>query len=271
MTLFKISALVMITSVLAACSQEKVEKKEKIIVGFGPSTYITQFEKGVQPYLENMGYEVEAKTFSQNRMVPQALKEGEIQASVHISEAHMIPMNKHLNMNMILWADTPSAPQSLRSVKHTSLSEIKDGMSIGLPLDAINLERAARVLEELGWVTVEENVDPATFKVESILPGQYQLKLITMEAAQLPRAMEDLDFAIINGNYVASQGQRISDGLVVEKSPPEHLIKVAILEKNQNEQWAKDLKAAYESKDFETYIKSERLYDGFIYPAHWAQ
>lgn len=268
----KIAMVLGIALAVSACGNgDQADQQKKIIVGFGPSTYITQFEKGVQPYLEKMGYEVEAKTFSQNRMVPQALKEGEIQASVHISEAHRVPMNQHLNMNMILWADTPSAPQSLRSVKHTSLSDIKDGMTIGLPLDAINLERAARVLEELGWVTVEDNVDPATFKVESILKGAYQLKLITMEAAQLPRAMDDLDFAVINGNYVASQGQRISDGLVVEKSPPEHLIKVAILEENQDQQWAKDLKEAYESKAFEDYIKNERLYDGFIYPSHWAQ
>ena len=278
MKMFKKIAIVLgITLVVSACGNgDKVEqasneapKKQKIVIGFGVGTYITQFDKGVRPYLEQKGYEVETKTFSHNKLIPQALKEGEVDASVHISTANMGEMNRRLQSDMIVWADTPSAPQSLRSVKHTSLDVMKDGMTVGVPNDPINLERAVRILEDLDWVNVDPNVETIVFSTNAVTPKNFNVDLRPMDAAQLPRAMDDLDFAVINGNFIASKGERISDGLAIEKSPPEHLVKVAIREANQNEQWAIDLKAAYQSKEFETYIKNERLFDGFIYPAHW--
>ena len=242
---------------------------DTITVGFGPSTYINQFENGVKPILEAQGYRVETKTFSQNSMIPAALKEGAIDASVHISTANMIEMNRRLDADMIVWADTPSAPQSLRSLKHQTLDAIQDGMSVGLPNDPVNLERAVRILEDLDWVEIPPDLEIATFHINSVTPKKYALKLVLMDSAQLPRALADLDFAIINGNYVANQGEKISDGLVIEDSPPEHLVKVAIRAVNQDKPWAHDLKAAYESDAFEAYIRSDELFDGFIYPKAW--
>lgn len=276
--MFKKMAIVLgIALAVSACSNdEQIEqvaktspKKEKIVVGFGAGTYITQFEKGVRPYLEKKGYEIETKTFSHNKLIPQALKEDAVDASVHISTANMGEMNRRLQADMIVWADTPSAPQSLRSIKHTSLDVVKDGMTVGLPNDPINLERAVRILEDLDWVTVDPNVETVVFSTNAVSPKKFDLVFKPMDAAQLPRAMDDLDFAVINGNFIASKGERISDGLAIEKSPPEHLVKVAIRDVNKNEQWAKDLQEAYQSKEFETYIKGERLFDGFIYPKHW--
>lgn len=266
-TVLKASLSILAISLLVACGQN--EPKEKVVVGFGAGNYITQFEKGVKPYLEKKGYEIETKTFSHNTLIPQALISNEIDASVHISTATLEEKNRHLQGDMVVWSDTPSAPQSLRSLKHTSLDVVKDGMTVGLPNDPINLERAVRILEDLNWVTVDKDIQTLTFSTSAIHPKLYNLTFIPMDAAQLPRAMEDLDFAVINGNFIASKGERISDGLAIEVSPPEHLVKVAIRGANQDKQWAKDLKAAYESKEFESYIKNERLYDGFIYPVNW--
>jgi len=64
-------------------------------------------------------------------------------------------------------------------------------------------------------------------------------------------------------------GLKITDSLIVEDTPAEHVVMVSISGKNQDQQWAKDLKKAYESKEFENYIKNEPLYDGFIFPKHW--
>ncbi|MBS7817110.1 MetQ/NlpA family ABC transporter substrate-binding protein [Wohlfahrtiimonas chitiniclastica] len=267
--ILKMTASVMVVGLLSACGQNEPKTSKKIVMGFGVGTYSTQFQKGIEPILEKQGYQVETKVFSHNKLIPQALKEGEVDATVHISTANMGEMNHRLSVDMIVWADVPSAPQSLRSIKHDDLSKMQDGMTIGVPNDPINLERAVRILEDLGWVNVDPTVQTVVFSTQAVTPKRFNVVLKPMDAALLPRAMEDLDFAIINGNFVTSKGEKISDGLAIEQSPPEHLVKVAIREVHQNEPWAKDLKAAYESDEFKAYILNEPLYDGFILPKAW--
>ena len=275
----KASLSVIVISILAACSNsEKTEDtttvaeqsdKKSIVVAFGPSTYSEQFTKVIQPILEAQGYEVNPRVFSQNIQINRSMKDGEIDASIFQSVAYMEDTNHLLDMNMVKLVDTASAPQSLRSARHTSLDAVKDGMTITIPNDPVNAERAARILENLGWVKIKEGVDPIKFSGKDIEKGKYNLEIKEVDPAQALRALNDVDFAVINGNYIANMGLKISDSLVVEETPEEHVVMVSILAKDQNAQWAKDLKKAYESKEFENYIKSEPLYEGFIFPKQW--
>lgn len=263
---------------LSACKDDKTEStnsanttvdKKEIRVGFGPSTYLDQFRDGIKPYLEKKGYKVDIKIFSQNTQIDPALKEGALDATVHQSIAYMDDMNEKLDLDMIKWADTPSAPQTIRSLKHKSLDEVKDGSIVAVPNDPVNEERAIRLLEELGWIKVKPNAGTATFNLSSVEPGKYKIIIKELDSAQGLRALQDVDYAVVNGNFVASAGEKISDGLKVEKTPAQHVVMVTIRAKDQNSQWAKDLREAYESKEFEGYIKSRPLYDGFIYPEAW--
>lgn len=245
------------------------QEKKQIVVAFGPSSYGTQFTTSIQPILEAKGYEVVPRVFSQNSQINRSMKDGEVDASIFQSVAYMEDINRLLGMDMVKLADTASAPQSLRSSRHQSLDAIQDGMTITVPNDPVNAERAARILEQLGWIKIKADVDPVKFSVNDIEKGQYDLIIKEVDPAQALRAIDDVDFAVINGNYIANMGLKITDSLVVENTPPEHVVMVSISGKDQNEQWAKDLKQAYESKEFENYIKNEPLYDGFIFPKHW--
>ena len=142
-------------------------------------------------------------------------------------------------------------------------------MTITVPNDPVNAERAARILEDLGWIKIKSGVDPVKFSVNDIEKGKYDLVIKEVDPAQALRSIDDVDFAVINGNYIANMGLKITDSLIVEDTPAEHVVMVSILGKDQDQQWAKDLKKAYESKEFENYIKNEPLYDGFIFPKHW--
>lgn len=275
----KVALSVITISLLAACSNDDKGKevvvsagsteKKSIVVAFGPSTYSEQFTKSIQPMLEAQGYKIDPRVFSQNIQINRSMKDGEIDASIFQSIAYMEDTNRLLDMNMVKLVDTASAPQSLRSARHTSLNAIEDGMIITIPNDPVNAERAARILEDLGWVTVKEGVDPVKFSVKDIQKGKYDLEIKEVDPAQALRALSDVDFAVINGNYIANMGLKISDSLIVEDTPVEHVVMVSILGKDKDTQWAKDLKKAYESKEFENYIKSEPLYEGFIFPKAW--
>lgn len=251
--------------VLTACFSEK--KENKIVLGFGPSTYAEQFEKGIKPILEAQGYEVDVRILAQNMQINPSLQDGSIDVAGHQSEAYMKKINDELGMNMAKLADTASAPQSLRSNKHGSLNDVKPGMTVAIPNDPVNAERAARILEEIGWVKVTSD-DVMRFSVNDIesLNG---IKVLALDPAQGLRILDEVDYGVINGNYVASAGLKISDGLVVEKTPQEHVVIVVIREDDLGKPWANALKAAYESEEFEAYIKGEPLFEGFIFPKAW--
>jgi D-methionine transport system substrate-binding protein len=262
------------TVLLTACNDnsknpDKAVETKQITVGFGPSTYVDQFKFGIKPYLEKKGYTVNIKIFSQNTQIDPALKEGALNATVHQSIAYMDDMNEKLDLDMIKWADTPSAPQTLRSLKHRTLEGIKDGAVVAVPNDPVNEERAIRLLEQLGWVKVKANAGTATFSLSSVEPGNYNLQIKELDSAQGLRALQDVDYAVVNGNFVASAGERISDGLVIEKTPAQHVVMVTIRARDQGTQWAKDLREAYQSEEFEQYIKSQDVYRDFIFPPAW--
>ena len=266
-----------LTMLLVACGNdesktnviEKTAEKKTIVVAFGPSSYGTQFTTAIQPILEAQGYEVVPRVFSQNAQINRSMKDGEVDASIFQSVAYMEDINRLLGMDMVKLADTASAPQSLRSSRHQSLDAIKDGMTITVPNDPVNAERAARILDDLGWIKIKAGVDPVKFSVNDIEKGKYDLVIKEVDPAQALRSIDDVDFAVINGNYIANMGLKITDSLIVEDTPVEHVVMVSISGKDQDQQWAKDLKKAYESKEFENYIKNEPLYDGFIFPKHW--
>lgn len=262
--------------IVAACgnSDEVAKTSEpvqpvEIKVGFGPSNYAVQFQESIQPILERKGYKVTPVVFSQNPMITSSMRDNEIDASISQSYAFMLDLNRLLNMDMMSVGHTATAPQSLRSTKHDSLDDVKDGMIVTLSNDPINMERGARILESLGWITIREDAKPATFSLKDIEKGQYELVFKEVDPAHSMRSMDDVDFAVVNGNYVVNMGQKITDGLYVEKTPDEHRVIVTIQSKDKDQPWVKDLAAAYASDEFRDYILSKPMYEGFIMPKEW--
>lgn len=268
--------LVGVVVLLSACGQKEdsdsgaVQKEKKeITVGFGVGTYEEQFRQSILPILEKQGYKVDMKTFSQNMQVNPAMKEGSIDASIFQSTAYMKAINKQINADMVGIAYVPGAPQGLYSVKHTKLDDVKDGTTVAVPNDPVNQERALRILEELGWIKIKAGAGVADFNINSMEPNKYKIDIKVLDPAQILVSLQDVDYGVVNGNYIANAGKKIIDALKIENTPMEHRIIVSVNKEDENKQWAKDLKAAYESTEFEKYITGLAKYDGFILPEAW--
>lgn len=256
---------------LAACggSDTVGEEKQELVFGFGVGTYEEQFRLGILPILEEQGYTVDIEILSQNMQVNPAMAEGSIDASVFQSTSYMEAMGEELGSDMMRLAYSPGAPQSLHSVRHQSLDAVEDGSTVALPSDPVNQERAIRILEDLGWVTVDADAGTSDFSMNSVHADQYDLDFQILDPAQILVSLEDVDFGVINGNYIAEAGMRIADGLAIENTPNEHRIIVTILAGDAETQWAQDLRAAYESAEFEAFILADERYDGFVLPEAW--
>jgi D-methionine transport system substrate-binding protein len=265
--------LIGVLAVLTACGNKEAESsgdKKKLTVGFGVGTYEEQFRQSILPILEKQGYTVDIKTFSQNMQVNPAMKEGSIDASIFQSTAYMEAINKEINADMTGIAYVPGAPQGLYSVNHTTLDDVKDGTTVAVPNDPVNQERALRILEELGWIKIKEGAGVADFNINSMEPDKYNIDIKILDPAQILVSLQDVDYGVVNGNYIAnSPDRKITDALKIENTPMQHRIIVSVNKKDEDSQWAKDLKAAYESKEFEEYILGIEKYDGFILPEAW--
>lgn len=265
--------LIGVLAVLTACGNKEAESsgdKKNLTVGFGVGTYEEQFRQSILPILEEQGYTVDIKTFSQNMQVNPAMKEGSIDASIFQSTAYMEAINEEINADMTGIAYVPGAPQGLYSVNHTTLDEVKDGTTVAVPNDPVNQERALRILEELGWIKIKEGAGVADFNINSMEPDQYDIDIKILDPAQILVSLQDVDYGVVNGNYIANAPDRkITDALKIEDTPMQHRIIVSVNAKDADTQWAKDLKAAYESPEFEEYILGLEKYDGFILPEAW--
>lgn len=269
--------LIGVLAVLTACGNGGGNGKEaansgdkkKITVGFGVGTYEEQFRQSILPILEKKGYTIDIKTFSQSMQVNPAMKEGSIDASIFQSTAYMEAINKETNSDMVGIAFVPGAPQGIYSQNHTTLDDVKDGTTVAVPNDPVNQERALRILEELGWIKIKDGAGVADFNINSMEPDKYKLDIKILDPAQILVSLQDVDYGIVNGNYIASSGRKITDALKIENTPTQHRIIVSVNKKDENTQWAKDLKAAYESKEFEEYILGTEKYNGFIMPEAW--
>ena len=120
-------------------------------------------------------------------------------------------------------------------------------------------------LQQAGLVQVKAGVNPARISELDLAANPHKLKFVALEAAQLPRVLEDADFVVVNGNFAVSSGLKLSEAVVLEKTPDQYLNVVAVKTGNEKSQWAQDLAAAYKSPEFKTVVDSQ--FPGYAKPA----
>ena len=123
------------------------------------------------------------------------------------------------------------------------------------------------MMNELGWITLKDNIDPLTASKSDIADNsKYDIKIVELEAAQLPRARDEVDFAIINGNYATDAGIELTEALFQEPSFA-YVNWSAIKTADKDKKWVKDVTEAYNSDTFKKYAHDS--FPGYKYPKIW--
>jgi len=135
-----------------------------------------------------------------------------------------------------------------------------------MPNDPTNLARALLLLADLNWITLPKKIDPFKVSPLDIVKNPKNLKIVQLEAAQIPRSLQDVDFAIINGNYVVSSGMSLTSKLAPEKSNA-YINWAVVRTKDAQSDFAKAVQEALNSKEFQAYAKNK--FKGYKYPSTW--
>ncbi|WP_349742420.1 MetQ/NlpA family ABC transporter substrate-binding protein [Roseateles cavernae] len=261
-SLIALAAATVTTAALPAFAQAT---KKELVIGATAGSNIEVLRLGIQPQLEKKGYKLKLVEFNDYVQPNHALAQGSLDANFF---QHIIYLNKFKTdqkLDLVELVQGPIAPLGIYSKKRKSIAEIKAGDRITLPNDPSNLARALVLLEQQKLLTLKTGLDPLRVSEKDIATNPLNLKLQPLEAAQLPRTLDDADYAIINGNFAISSGLKLTEAVVLEKTPDHYLLVAAVQSKNKEQPWARDLAEAFRTAEFKAVL--EKNFPGYARPS----
>ncbi|MFQ3038895.1 MetQ/NlpA family ABC transporter substrate-binding protein [Neisseria cinerea] len=250
----------------AASSANNGTEKKEIVFGTTVGDFGDMVKDQIQPALEKKGYTVKLVEFTDYVRPNLALAEGELDINIFQHKPYLDDFKKEHNLDITEAFQVPTAPLGLYPGKLKSLEEVKDGSTVSAPNDPSNFARALVMLNELGWIKLKDGINPLTASKADIAENLKNIKIVELEAAQLPRSRADVDFAVVNGNYAMSSGMKLTEALFQEPSFA-YVNWSAVKTADKDSQWLKDVTEAYNSDAFKAY--AHKRFEGYKYPAAW--
>ncbi|OTQ50377.1 MetQ/NlpA family ABC transporter substrate-binding protein [Gilliamella apis] len=255
---------------ISACdnSSSKVDNqtKKEISMGVSPGPYNDLFKDAVKPILEAEGYKVKLVNFPHLLESDVALSEGSIDLTVAQHTAYMDVFNSQRKANLKPVVHVPSVPAAIFSNKYTSIKNVFSGAKIGIPQDASNAARSYNLLEKAGWIKLKPNTNPIIVSKNDIAENIAGVDIVEMDSANIPRVLNELDFAVIPGSIVYSANIDSKKALLSETIIPDLEIMVVVNGGNENSQWAKDIKRIYQSQQFKDYMQTHNQNGYWVMP-----
>lgn len=259
------AALVSLSALATAPVLAQDAAKPQLTIGGTAGSNIDQLQAGIVPLLKAKGYKVKLVEFNDYVQPNLALADGSLDANFFQHEVYFNGFKADRKLDLKALVQGPIAPMGVYSKQRKSLAELKEGDRIALPNDASNLARGILLLQQAGLVKIKEGVNPLRVSELDLVENPKKIKLVPLDAAHLPRSLDDVQFAIINGNFAISSGMKLTDAVVLEKTPDHYLNIVAVKTKDQGTQWAKDLEEAFRSAAFKQVV--DKQFAGYAKPA----
>lgn len=245
---------------------DKTEMK-KIVVGASitPHAEILEVAKGI---LAAKGYELEIVEYSDYVQPNLALDYGDLDANYFQHQPYLDNFNEERGLDLVSVAKIHYEPFGLYPGKTKKIEDLKDGAQIAVPNDGTNEARALLLLEAQGLIKLAEGIGmDAT--VNDIVENPKNLDIIEIEAAQLARSLNDVDMAVINGNYAIQADLNVSkDAIAVEAqdslAAETYANIVAVRKGDEDREEIKALVEALTSEEVREFIES--TYEGAVVP-----
>lgn len=223
--------------------------------------------RSVSDELEKQGYKLEVVEYNDYIIPNTALESGELDANYIQHLPYLEDFNKENGTHIVSVADIHYEPFGIYAGKSDSLENLKEGAVIAVPNDTTNEARALLLLQDQGLIKLKENAGlTATVKDIADNPKNFEIK--ELEAAQVPKALQDVDVAAINTNYALEANLKLSDALASEGADSlaakTYANIIAVKEGNENAEKIKALIDAVKSDQVKKFIEDK--YEGAVVP-----
>lgn len=248
-------ALLSAASVFAFGSKDKAQSSNTLTVGATPEPHATMLNL-VKEDLAAQGITLNVMEFTDYVTPNEALQNGEIDANFFQHVPYLEEFNAQRGYSLVNAGGIHIEPMALYSKKISTLEGLTDGSNIAIPNDPTNEGRALLLLQSAGLITLRPDAGITATPLD-IVDNYKNLQFTEVEAATLPRALDDVDAAIINGNYAIPAGLRVStDSLFVEGADSPYVNIVAVKSGMETDSRIIALVNALRSKKVSDWIKT---------------
>lgn len=216
--------------------------------------YSLLFIDGIQPILEREGYTIKSVDLSDLLLADIALNEGEVDFNVEQHTAYMDNFNKRQDGRLAAITPIPTVLAGIYPGAKNELSKVEDGDVVAVPKDASNNARAYNILEKIGWIKLNPDVDKSKVTQRDIIENPHKLKFIEMDSMSIPAVATDFAYIVITGSIVYNAKVDPKTVLAEENIAPHLLLQLVVREEDKDSIWANDIKDAYQSKEFKEYL-----------------
>ena len=225
---------------------EILAEAAKILEGYGYKLDVVEFEDYVQPNLV-----VESDEFDANYMQ-------------HVP--YLESFNEEQGTHIVNAGGIHYEPFGIYPGKKKSLSELSDGDSIAIPNDTTNEARALLLLQDNGIIKLKDGAG-LTATVNDIEENVNNIKFVELEAAQVARVVNEVEYVILNGNYALEAGYSVGKDSIAYESSDSVAAKtyvniIGVKEGNENSDKIKALVTVLKSDEIKNFI--ENTYDGAV-------
>ena len=252
-------------SILLTGCGEKKEGKEVILgVTAGSSEQIAEV---VAKTAAKNGLVVKVKTFGDYIAVDTALAQGDIDLNAFQHQPYLDNFNAKNKTDLVPVAKTYLAPIAGYSKKYKRVEDVPDGATVTVPNDPTNEGRALYELSRLGWIKLRDGVSTTKLVPSDIVANPKGIKIVELEAAALPRSLDDTDVAVINAGYAISAGLNSQkDSIFAESTETSPYVNVIAARKGteKDPRYVKAIEA-YRSPEVKAFI--EKQFKGALVPS----
>ncbi len=239
---------------------------KKIKIGASPSPHAEILEEA-NKVLKDKGYELDIVVYNDYVQPNIAVDTGELDANFFQHYPYLESFNEERGTKIVSAGVTHYEPFGIYAGKVSSLDDLKDGAKIAVPNDVTNEARALQLLAAQGLIKIKDGAGLTATK-NDIVENPKNIELLEVEAAQVPRSLQDVDVAVVNGNYAIEAGLKVKDALAVEDASSEaantYANIIAVKEGNEKNEEILALLDAIQSPEVKKFIEDK--YEGAVVP-----
>lgn len=212
-----IPAVLVAATALAGCGSAPADENAPLVVGVSPTPHGQILKYVADNLAAGKGLKLDIKEFTDYVTPNTSLADKSLDANYFQHKPYLADFESK-NGAKLAWVTTVHLePLGLYSKKVKKAADLPDNAKIGLPSDASNETRALKLLADNGLIKLKDGA--TTGSPRDIADNPKHLQFVELEAAQLPRSLEDTDASIVNGNYaLAAQLDPNSDAILLEKA-----------------------------------------------------
>ena len=253
----------------ADASQEEQNTGElQVITVAATAVPHAEILEAAKPILAQKGYDLQVTVFDDYVQPNNVVEEGDIDANYFQHIPYLDSFNEERGTHLVNAGGIHYEPFGIYAGTESDLTNVPEGADVAVPNDTTNEARALLLLQDNGLLKLKADAG-INATINDIEENPYKINFVEMEAAQVPKVLSEVAFAVINGNYALDAGLNAqTDALATETSDSlaaqTYVNVIAVKEGNENSDAVKALVEVLKSDEIKKFI--EDTYQGAVVP-----